>query len=548
MTENLAELLKQREDIQILLTTLEEAYREASITEEHYKEVKGKNKKKLDEINANIEKLGKELRKEKKAKQEKPGKKAKKAKKIEEEPAPASTPETTPVATPTLPAEGETPTEYAGIPQPLTEVAGEKETEVKPEKAPGAVKREETGTLRYTAGEIKDMISKILKEIKPQGIEVAPRVDKLEVQLEKVRAYLDAMKDERSTGKENTQRLTEEIGEIRSTVSGVDRKLSEAEIKVTEMSESMGNLRPKRFLKALADQDTSTKMHEARLDKLDDLTSVMLKKLGQIDEVLKRLGSLEKIVNFSKEAAKRLLEIENREKRISRIADKIDGIFMELNKRLDEFVLYRAKQDTLDELSQEMMKSLDDMNTKLQKYAEKIDLDVLRNTIETEIASIRTEAGTSPEVQRLQAQKTEIEGLIAMLDEQFKAGALPEKEYQKTKQINMERLQEIDRKISEASAGGTPAQSPEEWAEKAKTPEGTAKTEESNAETKSKQKSTKTAPEKEKTESPAEKPEKPQKADKQENLLSELEDSLMKGLISKKAFEKAKKLIKGDKK
>jgi chromosome segregation ATPase len=547
MAENLAELLKQREDIQILLSTLEEAYREASITEQHYTEVKGKNQKKLDEINAKIEKLEKEsLKKEEKVKPKK-AKKTGKAEKTKTEPVSVSTPETTPVAAPTLPSpeperaeEGETPTEYVGIPQPLTKVAGEEG--VKPEKAPGAVKTREPGALRYAADEIKDMISKILKEIKPQGIEVAPRVDKLEVQLEKVRAYLDAMKDESSTGKENIQRLTEEIGEIRSTTSGLDRKLSESEIKVIEINESLGDLKPKRFLKFLREEDTSIKMHEARLDKLDDLTSAMLKKLGQIEEVLKRLGSLEKIVNFSKEAAKRLLEIENREKRISRIADKIDSIFMDLNKRLDEFVLYKAKQDTLDELSQEMMKSLDEMNTKMQKYAEKIDIDTLRETLEAEIALIRTKTGTSPEVQKLQTQKTEIEGLLAMLDEQFKAGALPEKEYKKTRQTNLDRLQEIERKISEAGLGGTAAPSPEEWAEKAKvTPEEPAKTEEAKTEAKPEQKPTKPAPEKEKTE-------KPQKTDKQENLLSELEDSLMKGLISKKAYEKAKKLIKGEKK
>ena len=54
MGENLIELQKQKEDIEILLSTLEEAYRDASITEEHYNEVKGKNKKKLEEINLKI--------------------------------------------------------------------------------------------------------------------------------------------------------------------------------------------------------------------------------------------------------------------------------------------------------------------------------------------------------------------------------------------------------------------------------------------------------------------------------------------------------------
>jgi chromosome segregation ATPase len=562
MKENLTELQKQREDIQILLSTLEEAYREASITEEHYNEVKGKNQKKLEELDKKIERLEKRASK-KAAKEEKaPAKEAKARKTKEPEPAPVSTPATPTPATPPaetpLPATkepgGET-TDYSGIPQPLTDIAGEGDIEAKPEKAPGAARGGAPGTLRYTADEIKGMLTKILKEIKPQGIEVTPRVDKLEVQLEKIRAYLDSMKDERSTGKEGMQRLTEEVGEIRSNLANLDSRISESEIKVTGVDEALGDMRPQRFIKAMREEDASIKMHEARLDKLDDMTSLMLKKLVQIEEVLKRLGSLEKIVNFSKEAAKRLLEIENREKRISRIADKVDGIFMELNKRLDEFVLYKAKQDTLDELSQEMMKSLDDMNTKMQKYAEKADLDLFRDTIETELASIKTAGGASPAVQKLEAQKTEIEGLVAMLDEQFKAGALPEKEYQKTRQINMDRLKDIEKKISEATLG---APSPQEWAEKAAAPSEPAKPEQSAA---GKPKTGEQTPgetggaqsralasggKKEKTEPSPETPEKPKpkgSGDRQENLLSELEDSLMKGLISREAYEKAKRLI-----
>jgi hypothetical protein len=575
MAETPAELQRQKEDIQILLSTLEEAYKEASITEEHYKEVRSKNQKKLEEINAKIERLEKEATKkaekeEKAAKRaEKKGKKPRKA-----EPAPAAQPapaETAPATAPAVPAQPAPPTspapgpekaaggdstDYSGIPQPLTDIAGETEIiETKPEKAPGAARRGKPGSLQYTADEIKEMFGKILKEMKPQGIEVVPRVDKLEVQLEKVHAYLDSMKDERSTGKENVQRLTEEVGEIRSNLSGLDRRFSESEIKLTEISESLGDMRPQRFLKIMGEEDAAIKLHEARLDKLDDLTSVMLKKLGQIEEVLKRLGSLEKIVNFSREAAKRLLEIENREKRITRIADKIDGIFMELNKRLEEFALYKAKQDTLDELSQEMMKSLDDMNTKIQKYAEKSELDEIKSALETELASVKagTGAGASPEVQKLQSQKAEIEGLIAMLDEQFKAKALPEKEYQKTKNINLERLREIDKKIEEARLGAAPAPAAQEPG-KAASPEQTAKTgqevtEKPGSETAG-TRAKKPHEEKPQEASPEKpsgpKPEKPE-PDKQGELLSQLEDSLMKGLIGREAYEKTRKLIRGRK-
>ncbi len=491
MGEDLTELQKQREDIKILLSTLEEAYSDASITEEHYKEVKGKNEKRLKELDAKISKLEassagpaekegpakegaekaeKEKPEEPKPEKAKPRKRGRpKGSKSRPKPAPAHaspsqpSPESAPAQPSTSTSEsapssgGEAgsggQSDYSGIPQPLTDIAGEGGGALGSGPDKGSGPTAEPGSLRYTAQEVKDMLDKVLKEIRPEGIEVAPKVEKLEVQLEKLRAYIEAMKDEKSGSKEGIQRLTEELGEMRSNVSGIDRKVSESEMKVQEIDQALGDLRPQRFTKALQDEDKTIKLHEARLDKLDDLNSVVMKKVGQIEEVLKRLGSLEKIVNFSKEAAKRLIEIENREKKINRVADKIDGIFVDLNKRLQEFALYKAKQDTMDELSQEMMKSMDELNTKMEKYVEKSELESFKDAIQAELASIRTAGGASPEVQKLESQKTEIEGLIAMLDEQFKAGALPEKEYKKTKAINQQRLESIDKKIQAAQSG-----------------------------------------------------------------------------------------------
>jgi hypothetical protein len=564
MGENLSELQKEKEDIEILLSTLEEAYSDASITKEHYDEVKGKNQKKLEDINKKI--IGLEEPSKQPKEPEKPASKTKEKKKpgrpkkektssSPESPAvPATPPATPPPSTAPVPATPEPPPQpdYSGIPQPLTDVAGDEETpDTKPDKAPGGARTSKPGTVQYTAEEIKEMLGKVLNEIKPQGIEVIPRVDKLEVQIEKIIAYIDAMKDERSGGKENMQRLNEEMGELRSSISMLDRKVSESEINVSEINETIGDLRPGRFIKALEQEDESIKMHDARLDKLDDLNSVVIKKLGQIEDVLKKLGSLEKIVNFSKEAAKRLLEIENREKRINRIADKIDSIFMELNKRLDEFALYKAKQDTLDELSQEMMKSVDALNTKMEKYAEKTELDLFKETVQTEISSIRTGAGTSPEVQKMESQKTEIESLVAMLDEQFKAGALPEKEYQKTKQINLNRIADIDKKIAAIQSGApvqaAPEESPEEWAEKAKSVPGQEKEETKPAESGALPKGDVSKGEGEAKTGTQPQGKEDAETEKSKEMHAELEESHKKGLISKESLEKTKGLIGGAK-
>ncbi|MCK4496702.1 MAG: hypothetical protein KAU24_00795 [Candidatus Aenigmarchaeota archaeon] len=543
--EILTELQKQEEDIEILLSSLEEAYSEAGITEKHYKEVKTKNQKKLKEIGRKIKRIEKKVGK--KVKEKKP-KTVGEIIEAEEGPVPIS-----------KPLEGEMPAEpSAEMPKPT------------PVAAPPAAK---PGKERFSADDIKGMLSRFVKEIKPGGPEVLPKVEKMEVRLEKMNAFLNAMKDEKTSGNETIRRLTEEIGEMRSNIGALDRKTSQQEIIVTEINTAIADLKPQKFVKFLRKEDAQVKMHDAKIQRIEDVTSLLIKRITQVEEVLKKIGSLEKIADFGRDIAKRLVEIENREKRIGRISDRIDSIFMQLNKRLDEFMLYKAKQDTLDELSREMMKTIDEMNTKIEGFAKKEDLNLLRETLESRISGVGVPAA-SPEVIKLQEQKSEIEGLLGILEEQFKKGELKKEEYEKAKKVNTERMESIDKKIqekSQAASVGVPAPveepqgqpAPEPVKEEKPTEEkpGAKKKkpteEEKPAETplakptleeKPVEKTVEKPVEKKAVEKPLEekKPveeKKPAKKGRKEQMLEELEESYKKGEISKEAYEKTKKMI-----
>ena len=80
-TENLAALQKHKEDIEILLSSLEEAYSEASITEKQYQEVKSKNEKKLKEIEKKIKSAERKAEREEKKAEKLAAKKEKKGEK-----------------------------------------------------------------------------------------------------------------------------------------------------------------------------------------------------------------------------------------------------------------------------------------------------------------------------------------------------------------------------------------------------------------------------------------------------------------------------------
>src|SRR4030042_590616 len=291
------DLQRQKEDIENLLSSLETAFKEGTITQEHYNEVRQKNAEKLEETK-------KKLQKEE-------------------------------------------------------------------EKKPGPPDEER----------LKEKIM----------MELSPKMEKINVRMVKLKAFVDALKEDKTGERESSQRLTEEVGEARSAMNSVESRLSEIELKLEDVSETLADLKPKRFAKDLQKKEEELKLHEAQLEKLDDMNSTILKRVNQIQIILEKLGNIESIATMTKDISKKMVSIDEREKKITRLADKIDSMFVGKNNRRQGYIFSKAKQDSLDDLSKEMLKSMDEFSTKLMRYAEKDDIELLRDTLEKKISAMGKE-------------------------------------------------------------------------------------------------------------------------------------------------------------
>ena len=388
------ELQRQKEDIENLLSSLETAFTEGTITQEHYNEVKQKNAAKLEEITKKLGQAQKQVEKQEAPKEE-PAKKPKK-----QEPPPEE-------------AQPEEKDSRKQVPEtPAPRVIDEKEN-------------------------IERTKEKVL-------FELAPKLEKMSIKIEKLKAFVDALKDEKGGDREAIQRITEELGEMRSTTGSMEGRMSEMEMKLEDAAETLADLKPQKFTKELQRKEEEIKMHDARLEKLDDMNSTILKRVNQIQIILEKLGNIESIAELTKNISKKLMSIEDKDKKVTRLADKIDSMFVEINKRLEEFMFYKAKQDSLDDLSKEMLKSIDELTTKLTRYAEKDDLELLRDTLDNKIHTLMKESEAAAPAAQIQQERSEVDSLMKLLDEQFKKGQLSKKDYEKAKQANLQKIKEMD--------------------------------------------------------------------------------------------------------
>jgi predicted nuclease with TOPRIM domain len=426
--ESVAELQKQREDIEALLASIEETYSEGSMPEDQYKEAKSQNEGKLEEINEKMDKAAAEGG---------------------GEPAPAAA-----AAAPVqMPAE-EMPSMVENIPAPVEEPPPKKERE---KAAPVKVEMPE---------ELMEMIRGIKEGKIGTNADLIKRMEKVEVDVEKVKSFVDALGGERTSYDERFQRMSEELGELRSNSNNIDNRLGEVEIKSDESSTIVRNLKPQKLTQEIEARDNDIKMIRSRIEKIEDVISNTLKRVGEIHTLLRGLGSVDNLATMSKDIARKVIIIDDKAKKMDRMSDRIDTIFGELNKRLEEFMFYKAKQQSVDEMTQDLMRNIQEISTRLDTYAQKNDLDMIKDMMLQKIDSMSASgsfaaaAPMSGPGAEINNQIEEIRELDKMLDEQKKLGAMKDDEYKKTKEANRKKIDELQKKLASAAAPQVSGQPP----------------------------------------------------------------------------------------
>ncbi|MEM5777634.1 MAG: hypothetical protein QXJ06_04275 [Candidatus Aenigmatarchaeota archaeon] len=463
---DLNDLLSQKKEIENLLKSLEDEYGRAQITDATYNEIKSKNMEKLKKIQEEIDKLGGANEQ------------------ISEQPTPI--PETQSQTT-TQPV----PSVNINIPQP----------------------------------KISTDLTKLKSEI---SLEINKKIDteinKLNIELEKIKAFLDAQKDLRTATDEKLQRLTESIGELRSMLFQKESEIDKMNVKVQRIEEVFNDVKPEQYTRELQKRDKELANQNLRLEKLEKMSYDMVKDVNDMRNIFKEIGSVENLVSVSKRINEKFIKMENMLKDVEKISEKLEKNFVEINKKLEEFEEYKNKQLQIDGLSKDLLKAVDDINIKIGKLAseeEMFKLKEMLNEFTKDLEDVKKSVksgipfvGPLPEeVQKLQEEKDKIKTFLDSIDEQYKSRAIKEEEYKRIREANLQKLADIDSKIRESieRIKGIPTVQPQSM------PQNIQQIPQPQ--------------------------EQPQQEDKASKLLAELKDLYKKGLISEKAYQKTSRLL-----
>jgi hypothetical protein len=128
---------------------------------------------------------------------------------------------------------------------------------------------------------------------------------------------------------------------------------------------------------------------------------------------------------------------------------------MDLSRGMDDMVMFKVRQEDLDESLREIIKSIDALNAKFEGYVSKKDLDVFREDmmiIKKQIESVNkvlplVDLKLPQEIIDLRREREDILLLLRSLQDQYENKKIDKSEYMSFKEGNQKRMEEIDRDL-----------------------------------------------------------------------------------------------------
>lgn len=458
--ESMSELIAQKDEVEALLSSIEDAYREATLPDNTYQEVKTKNEKKLDVIENKIKALeaaGVKVEEEVKegiapevpAKPPGSGTEAEKPVVVEAPVRPAEAPGTSAPA----PRAGGMPS--VPVLEDFEKMIGDRMKDVIT-----AASLEMTDKRIRKVDERIDAIESDVKELNKTAETVAgydKQFTLMNTNVEKTKALVEGIKEAKNITDDKIQRMTESFAEIRSIVYQREAQAKEQEVVFDKLKDAISQVDSARMLREFTTRDEQMRDVNTRLERLERSGKMLSDTMSKIRGLMTDVGSLENIIKASKHVGEKLENIQEIEGRMKATSTRLDGVYVDLKKRLDEFAIYKVKQDKLEGISGDLMKNLEDMTRRLTDYATKDDIELVKQLVSGVKEQMKHATATTvtvelpPEAKSLQEEKEEIETLLSTLEENLSNKEISQEEYDSAKSKNQQKIKEIEEKLQSYS-------------------------------------------------------------------------------------------------
>jgi len=208
-------------------------------------------------------------------------------------------------------------------------------------------------------------------------------------EIEKIKASLEAFQEVRKSFTERFDRVSEEIGELRSMILDRDKLVHEIELHSVKASNLVESVQPEKLMSEVRRGDAKIEALRANIEGNETISERIMEEIKDIKKKIEFFGGIDEIISLSEEIKKELVEIKKVEGFIKINSDKVQTIYAEMRARFQEMDIFRDDFEEIKASMEQNTKDVDFLKNKVLGLAEKDDLDKLMNKVQRYIEVLK---------------------------------------------------------------------------------------------------------------------------------------------------------------
>lgn len=277
---------------------------------------------------------------------------------------------------------------------------------------------DEAGRLGLTAEERAKQLE--AEEAASAREEKVPGVEELVLKLEKVEGRLEATEQARVDMADRLQRMSEQIGELRTIALERERTMGVLEADFELIKSVFEEVKPSEIGKELDRKERSISQLGVRVEKAERVLDRFTEEVRTFRETLDRVKGVENLVEMGQRLREQADRTDDAKKYVDRMAAKVESIFGELSTRLVTLDTLAGKAEALEEFSRDATKALDEVGTKMKGLASSEELRAYlpKEELDKRLLVLQRSAD-----ERLAALTNAVEGAKTSLQEGLRSSA-----------------------------------------------------------------------------------------------------------------------------
>ncbi len=201
--------------------------------------------------------------------------------------------------------------------------------------------------------------------------EVKTGNDKVDIELTKIYAQLESFGEIRKANAERFSRISEQLGEVRGMIVDTNKAMSKIEVASTKAVDLVESVHPEKLMIEVRKSDGKVEALRANIESNEAIMKDLMGEVKKMREQMNFYKGIEQVAALNDEVKTELANIKKMEAVIERHADKVETIFLEVEKKFSQFDKFDSIVKDLESSTKKLGGDFDKSRVKLDQKEEK---------------------------------------------------------------------------------------------------------------------------------------------------------------------------------